>query len=167
MSLVVLREPRLEDVEWITDACQDREIQRWTQVPRPYTRDHAVQFLSGSVGEHARWVIETGDGAHPVGVISIHGIEGAAASIGYWLAPRCRGRGFAVAAIELVREEIVQRVRRSEIRVDVVIAHVARDNAASRRAIEGAGFAEIETQHGPAVEDLAIVDTCVYACEVR
>lgn len=62
---------------------------------------------------------------------------------------------------------LVRRVRSSEIRVDVVIAHVARDNAESRRVMEGAGFAEIETQHGRAVEDLAIVDTCVYACEIR
>ena len=36
---VVLRTMSLDDVDDITEACQDPETQRWTTVPVPYKRD--------------------------------------------------------------------------------------------------------------------------------
>lgn len=163
MSLVRLRSVIPEDAEWVFDACQDVEIQRWTQVPRPYTRDHARQFVSDPTSEYARWAIEETEHEQPVGVISIHEIGSSTASIGYWMIPRFRGKGFVVAAIRLVCEEIEQRVRGSEADADVVVANIARDNGASRRAVEKAGFALVHEQDGPAVEGLVRVPTCVYA----
>lgn len=42
---VALR-PRTEaDVPAITEACQDPEIARWTQVPSPYTEEDAREFI--------------------------------------------------------------------------------------------------------------------------
>ena len=163
MSPVRLRCVIPDDADWIFDACQDIEIQRWTQVPRPYTRDHARQFVSDSTSEYARWAIEATEFEQPVGLISIHEIEGSTASIGYWMIPRFRGKGFVVAAIQLVCEDVEQRVLRSEADADVVIATIARDNGASRRAVEKAGFALAREQDGPAVDGLVPVRTCVYA----
>lgn len=162
MTSLRLREARIEDVEWVTAACQDREIQRWTLVPRPYTREHAIEFVSGPSGEFSRWVIESSDDGQPVGVISIHGIEDFTASIGYWTRPHMRHRGLTSAAIGLLCEEIENLERTSEIVVRSVGAIIARDNSASRRAVEKAGFELVREQYGPAVEDLIEVSTCVY-----
>ena len=46
-SRVRLRPWRTEDVDAVCAACQDAEIQRWTQVPVPYARKHAEEFVSG------------------------------------------------------------------------------------------------------------------------
>lgn len=102
------------DVDWILQACQDLEIQRWTQVPRPYSREHALSFVTGPTDEFARWVVQ-------VGAPSESGTE-----------------------------------------VGFVRAFIARDNSASRRAVERAGFEMVEAQLGPAVEYLVPVPTCVY-----
>jgi RimJ/RimL family protein N-acetyltransferase len=163
MSSVVLRDASLDDVDWVMAACQDDEIQRWTQVPRPYTREHALDFVSGTIDEFARWVIESVDDGHPVGVISIHGIKDGTASIGYWIAPQARGWGFTTAAIRLVCDEIERLKNESSIKVDMVMALIARDNFASRHVVEKAGFDVVNEQLGPAVENLVLVPTCVYA----
>jgi hypothetical protein len=51
------RDPTLDDVDWITEACQDSEILRWTVVPRPYTKDHARSFVADHAGELHAWAI--------------------------------------------------------------------------------------------------------------
>lgn len=162
MSIVALRSLAVEDVSWIFDACQDGEIQRWTLVPRPYTREHAERFVDGGNGEFARWVIESTADGRPVGVISIHAVEDSAASIGYWIASQDRGQGFTTAAIGLVCDEIERLRSAPGIDVRFVRAFIARDNRASRRAVEGAGFGMVEERHGPAVEGLVQVPTCTY-----
>ena len=58
MTTFALREPVLTDAEWITQACQDTEVQRWTLVPRPYKREHALGFIDNTINETHRWVIE-------------------------------------------------------------------------------------------------------------
>ena len=52
-----LRELQIDDAEWIYRACQDSEIQRWTTVPRPYSRDHAESFVHSRSGELAAYAI--------------------------------------------------------------------------------------------------------------
>jgi RimJ/RimL family protein N-acetyltransferase len=61
-----------------------------------------------------------------------------------------------------VCDEIERHRRESGIEVQIVRAFIARDNGASRRTAEKAGFEMVEERHGPAVEDLAQVQTCVY-----
>lgn len=157
-----LREVSSGDVDWIFEACQDREIQRWTRVPRPYTLDHASDFVSAPTSEFARWVIQSVASDEPVGVISIHDIELDRASIGYWMSPVHRGRGYVVEAIGLVRNEIDRRCATGEITVDVMVATIARDNAASRSVAERSGFEVSRVQFGPAVDHSVEVETCVY-----
>jgi RimJ/RimL family protein N-acetyltransferase len=162
MTSVGLRVLESGDVDWIFEACQDLDIQRWTQVPRPYIREHAVSYIAGESDEFARWVVQAGEARQPVGVIGIHEVEDSMASIGYWIAPQFRGRGFTTAAIGLVCDEIDRYRRESGIEVHIARAFIARDNGASRRAVEKAGFEMVEERHGPAVEDLVQVQTCVY-----
>ena len=44
---VRLRPWRADDAAAVFAACQDREIQRWTQVPVPYTTQDAEGFVCG------------------------------------------------------------------------------------------------------------------------
>jgi RimJ/RimL family protein N-acetyltransferase len=114
MEPVVLRTARLElsiptdaDVDAIHAACQDPDVQRYTTVPQPYERDHAVGFVAKAAewwaeGSNANWAIrEHGDFA---GMIGMNRLGGGNGEIGYWLAPRARGRGLlreaAVAVLD-------------------------------------------------------------------
>ena len=127
----------LDDVEWITRACQDTEIQRWTLVPRPYTREHAVGFVETGAGEFRNWAIRHATENEPVGMISIHSVDETTgiADIGYWVAPWGRRRGIASAAVGIVVEE-ARRLGTAH----TVEARVAVTNIASRRTVESCGF---------------------------
>src|SRR5688572_21983255 len=50
---LVLRPVRPEDLDAITEACQDPEIPRWTFVPSPYTRADAEAYLARCAEECA------------------------------------------------------------------------------------------------------------------
>lgn len=129
-----LRDLRVDDADWIFDACQDADIQRWTLVPRPYLREHAESFVSTGAGEFRNWVIESAE-SRPVGMISVHSIDDGVASIGYWIAPWGRGVGAASAALGLVIDEL-----RDMSGVTAVTAAIAEGNTASRRTVEACGF---------------------------
>ena len=132
---MTLRDLRVDDADWIYDACQDAEIQRWTLVPRPYLREHAESFVSTGAGEFRNWVIESAE-SRPVGMISVHSIDDGVASIGYWIAPWGRGVGAASAALRLVIDEL-----RDMSGVTAVTAAIAEANTASRRTVEACGLA--------------------------
>ncbi len=132
-----IREPLLADAEWITQACQDSEIQRWTLVPRPYKREHAIGFINNTINEVHRWVIEDQATNEPVGVISIHAIDldTGDADTGYWIAPWGRRRGAAAYALYLV-EQFALTIPT----IKFLSAHIAETNAASRATASRAGF---------------------------
>ena len=132
-----IREPLLADAEWITQACQDIEIQRWTLVPRPYKREHALGFVNNTINEAHRWVIEDQATNEPVGVISIHTIDlnTGDADTGYWIAPWGRRRGAAAYALNLV-EQFAFTIPT----IKSLSAHIAESNAASRATANRAGF---------------------------
>ncbi len=130
----MLRDLRVDDADWIFDACQDQDIQRWTLVPRPYLREHAEGFVRDGAGALRNWVIDLG-GERPVGMIGVHSVDEGVASIGYWVAPWGRGRGAASGAVRAVVDEL-----RSSSEVVAVTANIAEGNAASRRTVERCGF---------------------------
>ena len=132
-----IREPLLADAEWITQACQDSDIQRWTLVPRPYKREHAIGFIYNTINETHRWAIEDQATNEPVGVISIHTIDlnTGDADTGYWIAPWGRRRGAAVHALYLVEQFALTLPT-----IKFLSAHIAETNAASRATASRAGF---------------------------
>jgi len=139
-----LRELQLDDAEWIYRACQDADIQRWTMVPRPYTREHAESFIKDRGGELAAYAIVHAPTEEPVGVAGIHHVREGIASVGYWVAPGGRGRGAAADALRVLRS-IISRDTATYGEAHTVRALIAETNAASRRTAERAGF----TMTGP------------------
>ena len=135
-----LRELQIDDAEWIYRACQDKEIQRWTTVPRPYSRDHAESFVHARGGEFAAYVIVHSQSGEAVGVAGIQHVHHGIASVGYWVAPWGRGRRAAADALQVLQALIGRDTEALTVR-----ALIAETNAASRRTAERAGF----TMTGP------------------
>lgn len=135
--MIELRTLTIDDVEWITAACQDPEILRWTVVPRPYTRDHATSFVNDLAGEVMAWAISDPSSPRGLGVVGVHHVIEGTASIGYWIAPWARRQGAATTAIRLVVAEL-----RTWPGVRRVSATIAETNTASRRTAESAGMSK-------------------------
>lgn len=101
---LTVRWPELRDAAAIAKAASDPEIARWTTLPQPYSRADAEEFLTELApeervkGSAAMFSIDY-DGEF-VGACGLHRLDsGDGGSIGYWLAPWARGRGFAAAAL--------------------------------------------------------------------
>lgn len=130
-----LRPLQSSDAEWIYHACQDAEVQRWTQIPRPYTRDHAKSFVADQNGELlANAIIDSRTG-EPAGVAGIHHIKNGVATVGYWIAPQARRAGAASTALKIL-PTIARRLGDAQ----TVRAIIAETNVASRATAERAGF---------------------------
>ena len=130
-----LRPLQSSDAEWIYQACQDTEVQRWTQIPRPYTHDHAKSFVADQNGELLANAIINSRTGEPAGVAGIHHIKNGVATVGYWIAPQARRAGAASTALKIL-PTIARRLGDAQ----TVRAIIAETNAASRATAERAGF---------------------------
>ncbi|NCW84504.1 MAG: N-acetyltransferase, partial [Acidimicrobiia bacterium] len=123
------------DAEWIYHACQDVEIQRWTKIPRPYTREHAKSFVVDQNGELLANAVINSRTGEPAGVAGIHHIKNGVATVGYWIAPQARRTGAASTALKIL-PTIARRLGDAK----TVRAIIAETNVASRATAERAGF---------------------------
>ena len=138
-----LRAPVVADVPAITEACQDPDIQRFTFVPVPYREEHARDWVGGAAGraeagEALSLVItDLDDRARLLGTVGLLRPDWVRRTIeiGYWVAPRARGRGLAVGAVKLLAPWALRTLSLARVACDVDV-----DNAASRRVAERAGF---------------------------
>jgi RimJ/RimL family protein N-acetyltransferase len=142
---VVLRGYATTDVDDLVAHLQDPEIGRWTNVPTPYLRGHAIDFLArgaDAFGERTFAIRDAGDdrllGAIGVRLADDH----AFAELGYWVARDERGRGVVTRAIELTSAWILGDLAIAEARI-----YVHQENAASLRAAEKAGFTRLPGLH--------------------
>ena len=141
-----LRPLQSSDADWIYHACQDAEVQRWTKIPRPYTREHAKSFVIDQNGELLATAIINSRTGEPAGVAGIHHIKDGVATVGYWIAPEARRAGAASTALKIL-PSIAKRLGQ----VHSVRAVIAETNTASRATAERAGFkiARNSAEHCP------------------
>ena len=135
---VTLRELSLDDVDDMTVACQDAETARWTTVPSPYEREHALAFVERRTGtpvdtERERWGIEVG--GRWCGNISLRPDEAGLAEIGFLVAPWARRQGVGSLAAWLVCDWGFR-----EGGLEVISWHAVVGNDASKRLVERVGF---------------------------
>jgi len=159
VATFALRQPVLADAEWMTTACQNSDIQRWTLIPRPYMRDHALGFIDNTINEAHRWVIEQQETNEAVGVVGIHTIDldTGDANTGYWIAQWGRRRGAAVHALHLV-EQFALTIPT----IKFLSAHIAETNAASRATASRAGFISMGNAQKPCRDGENLVPALTY-----
>jgi len=142
-----LRPWRLGDAGQVFEACQDREIQRWTSVPAPYSQQDAVSFVGTYAPrgwqEGTRAVFGAFDAAGErllasVGLDDIcerNAQPGGRAELGYWCAPWARGTGVTTEAARMVCEWAFGGLGLARIDWYAEVG-----NHASRRVAEKLGF---------------------------
>ncbi|GAA3372112.1 GNAT family N-acetyltransferase [Streptomyces sannanensis] len=142
---LLLRSVEPADTEAVFLACQDPDVQRWTTVPSPYEREHAVSFTeqtvpdgwrNGTMCTFALLPRDSRDGGPLLGCMSVmvRSLPGTW-EIGYWTAKEHRGHGYtAEAMLALARWAFTELgTERLEWRAEV-------GNAGSRAVAERAGF---------------------------
>lgn len=137
---VRLRPWQPDDVDPVHAACQDPEIQRWTQVPVPYTRQDAVEYVTGIASRTwaaggAQFAVEVIEGGALAGSIGLFPPQDGWSEAGYWTAPDHRGRGLTAEALR-----VLARWAFEEVGLHRVELHVDPANEGSRRVAERAGF---------------------------
>ena len=137
---VRLRPWRADDVDAVVAACQDPEIQRWTQVPVPYRREDAEGFVGGIAEETraeggALFAVVDRESGDLVGSIALFPPTDGFGEIGYWTAAGHRGQGLTAEAVRVLTEWAFGE--RGLHRVEL---HIDPENTGSRRVAERAGF---------------------------
>jgi RimJ/RimL family protein N-acetyltransferase len=106
---LLLRPLESPDVDAVLAACQDPEIPRWTTVPSPYTRAHAIDFVERVSPQGWRddtlynfgvFTLDSGALVGSMGLVGLAqlGAPGRQAELGYWTAKEQRGNGYAAEA---------------------------------------------------------------------
>jgi len=106
---LLLRPLTTADADAVTAACQDPDIPRWTSVPSPYTREHAVEFIDRICADGWRedalynlgvFTRESGALVGCMGLVRLGQLAAPQhqAELGYWTAKEQRGRGYTTEA---------------------------------------------------------------------
>ncbi|MER5635274.1 GNAT family N-acetyltransferase [Streptomyces nitrosporeus] len=137
---LLLRPHDAGDEDAVLAACQDAGIQRWTNFPVPYERQHAASYLRELVprGWHDEttyhFAVEDRESGALVASVNAHRYAGTW-GIGYWTVAEHRGRGYATEAVlALATWAFTERgIQRLEWRAEA-------GNRASWAVAEKAGF---------------------------
>jgi len=141
-GVVRLRPPELDDADVVFECCNDADAARFTTLPWPYERRHAIEWIEESTrcwadGVRASFVIadaSTGELLGTMGLVRLDRDEDIA-EVGYLVKREARGRGVAPRAVQLVSGWVLRDLGfgRLELQTDV-------RNVASQRVAEKAGF---------------------------
>lgn len=137
---VRLRPWRSDDADAVFAACQDGEIQRWTEVPVPYRREHAEAFVGEVAADAwaaggAQFAVESTDDGALVGAMTLFPPKDGVGTAGYWTLAEHRGHGLTGEALRLLSAWALDDLglRRMQLIADVA-------NTGSRRVAEAAGY---------------------------
>lgn len=158
--IVSLRQPHVDDIDWITHACQDQEIQRWTTVPRPYLRANAQEFIVQAQSQTAHFAIIDRETNRGIGMIGIHSIDQATgeANAGYWVAPWARRQGVATQALQ----QLAQHAKTLEPAKTLTLK-ISPANFASRGTAAKCGFVVVRTETQTCHDGDTSTDALIYS----
>jgi RimJ/RimL family protein N-acetyltransferase len=139
---LVLRAPRLEDMERIAMLANERRIAENTaSIPHPYTLKDAEAFLAGANRSDAETTFATtlADGTL-IGACGLElregpGAAGTTPELGIWLGVPYWGRGFATEAVRALIDHAFE-----DLELEALQAGARVTNPASRRVLEKCGF---------------------------
>ena len=139
-GIVVLRPPQPDDADDITHGCQDPESARWTTVPVPYEREHAVTWIAQHAAteewwDNPTWAITVVPSDRWSGSLDLRPDGEGGAEVGYLIAPWARGHGHAARALRLACAWAF-----STLELEVVTWYAYAGNDASLRTARRAGF---------------------------
>lgn len=133
-----------EDLEDLLQALEDEDDQRYAAARRlPRSAGELREFLARPRDPrlpHFVMYLRSPDGPELVGGIGF-GRNGDEVEVGYWIAPRFRGRGYAVEAMRAVLRQARSLGHRR------VFANHFADDGASPIALENAGFHDTGRVH--------------------
>mgnify|MGYP000200347570 CR=1 FL=1 len=140
------------DIDQLAEICVDPEIARYTFIPTPYLRHHAVDFVRNQERRRRTWesidlAIRDRDSGALLGStgMRVFDLRRGSCEIGYWVAPQARGQGVAPRAVQLLSGWAI-----GTLPVTMVELTADEPNAASRRVAEKAGFkptSEVRERH--------------------
>ena len=158
--IVTLRQSYETDADWIFDACQDPEIQRWTRVPKPYARTDAQEFVKTSSIDQSKFVIVDETTQLGLGTICVHYVsdETGEASAGYWVAPCARRQGVATQALRLLVAHARTLSGASQLTLEI-----SPGNTASRGTAAKSGFIVVRTRLGSCHDGETPTDVLIYS----
>ena len=135
---LTLREIEEKDGDFIVRLRSDPEVYRYFVFPHRITREEHLNWYRNHYlqdDDRIDWIAEDCDGK-AVGVFGIKtGAEDGSAEISYILAPEAYGKGYAREAIEAIMAFAAE-----EWQITRFIAEIHKDNKASIRFVEKAGF---------------------------
>jgi RimJ/RimL family protein N-acetyltransferase len=144
---VVLRRIRPDDADRIVEGCLDPETARWLgQIPQPYTREMAEEFIASREPEHAdgyavNWALADPATDSLTGLVNLFAIQpGRDAEVGYWVHPGGRRRGLATEGCRLALRHAFVPMEDGGLGLQRVHALAAVGNLASQRVLERAGL---------------------------
>ncbi|EJF89257.1 GNAT family N-acetyltransferase [Bartonella tamiae] len=142
---LVLRPPHVEDMDTITELANNRRISSMLEnMPYPYTRKHAAEFIlravAGELG-HCVYAITLADSGQFIGIGSIKDCsENNGLEINYWIGQPFWNKGFASEASSALIDVVFRATTIETLYVSSFCANVA-----SRRVLVKAGFRLIAT----------------------
>jgi len=139
---LVLRAPRLEDMEKIVMLANERRIAENTaRIPHPYTRKDAEAFLAAANRSDAEttFAITLADGTL-IGACGLElregpGAAGTTPELGIWLGIPYWGCGYATEAVRALIDHAFE-----DLELEALQAGARVTNPASRRVLEKCGF---------------------------
>jgi RimJ/RimL family protein N-acetyltransferase len=141
-GVVELRAFVAADAAEVCRACQDLELQHFTQVPVPYLLVHAEEWVAGNAplwaeGRTANFAVVRRSDGRLVGDVGVIGADHRTreAGVGYWTAAWGRGQGLTSRAVRLACDWALE-----DGGLQRLLAEVEPANPASERVVAAAGF---------------------------
>jgi RimJ/RimL family protein N-acetyltransferase len=141
------------DIEQVTEACQDPDIQRFLPVPRPYRRIDALAYVERT---HRQWwegskaafaIVPADRPAEVLGAINL-AVAGSTGNAAYWVAPGARGRSVAASALGLLTRWAFEVVGLAVIILEIDPTNMASQGVARAAGYHEAGHLDVNTATG-------------------